>query len=78
MIHSFEDVLVVGLGFGLDGFGVGKYSGVEVLVRDKSGTSWKFLGDVPTVICAWFRFLRQSGIVSPSTAFHACGIQVYP
>jgi hypothetical protein len=78
VINSFEDVLIVGLGVGLDGFGVGKFSGVEVLVRDKTGTSWKFLGDAPTVICAWFRYLGNAGAALPSSTYHACGIQVHP
>jgi hypothetical protein len=78
VIHSFEDVLVVGLGFGLDGYGVGKYSGVEVLVRDKSGKSWKFLGDAPTVVSAWFRYLRNSGATVPGGTYYVYGIQVHP
>jgi hypothetical protein len=77
VINSFDDVLTVGLGFGLDGFGVGKFSGVEVLVRDKAGTSWKFLGDAPTVICAWFRYLGNAGTVLPNGTHYACGIQVH-
>jgi hypothetical protein len=41
-ITSDADILVVGLGYGLDAFGVDKFSGVEVLVREISGVSWKF------------------------------------
>lgn len=78
VINSFEDVLAVGLGYGLDGYGVGKFSGVEILVLDKSGKSWKFLGDAPTVVSAWFRFLRDAGAGMPRGAYHVCGIQVYP
>jgi hypothetical protein len=78
VINSFDDVLAVGLGYGLDGYGVGKYGGVEVLVRDKSGTSWKFLGDAPVVVSAWFHFLGNSGAALPSGPYHVCGIQVHP
>jgi hypothetical protein len=78
VINSFEDVLTVGLGFGLDAYGVGKYSGVEVLVRDKAGKNWKFLGDAPTVVSAWFRFLRDAGAALPGGTYRVCGIQVHP
>ena len=71
-------MLVVELGYGLDGYGVGKFGGVEVLVRDKTGTSWKFLGDAPTVVGAWFRFLSVNGGVLPSGPIQVCGLQVYP
>jgi hypothetical protein len=75
-ITSVADILVVGLGFGLDGYGVGKPGGVEVLVRDKSGTSWKFLGDAPTAIAAWFRFLGVQGAVVPAGPYHFGGLVV--
>jgi hypothetical protein len=78
VIESFDDVLVVGLGYGLDGYGVGKCGGVEVLVRDKNGDSWKFLGDAPTVVSAWFRYMRVNGAALPSEAILVCGIQVHP
>jgi hypothetical protein len=78
VIRSFDDVLVVGLGYGLDGYGVGKFGGIEVLVRDKAGVSWKFMGDAPTVISAWFRFLSNRGAALPNCTFRICGIQVHP
>ncbi len=77
-ITSDSDVLVVALGYGLDGYGVGKFSGVEVLVRDKSGTVWKFLGDVPCVFSAWFKFLAANGTILSDEAFEVCGLQVHP
>ncbi|RWK53159.1 hypothetical protein [Mesorhizobium sp.] len=43
-IASEADVLVVGLGYGLDGFGVGKPGGVEVLAQERSGAKWKLPG----------------------------------
>jgi hypothetical protein len=78
VIQSFDDVLTVGAGYGVDGYGVGKYGGVEVLVRDKSGTIWKFLGDAPVVISAWFSYLRSNGATLPSVPIYAFGIQVHP
>ena len=57
---------------------VGKYGGFEVLVRDKTGTSWKFLGDAPVVVGAWFRYLRNNGATLPSETIQVCGIQVNP
>jgi hypothetical protein len=77
-IESFESVLTVGLGYGLDGFGVGKFGGVEVITKDKSGESWKFLGDVPTAISAWLRFLVNNGAKAPADPISVCGIQIYP
>jgi hypothetical protein len=53
------DVLVVGLGWGLDGWGVGKYGGVEVLVREHDGTKYKMLRDAPVSIAAWFKLLDE-------------------
>lgn len=78
VVASDDDVLVVGLGYGLDGFGVGKFGGIEVIVRDRTGTSWKFLGDVPAVIGAWFRFLAAEGAVLPDGPVVVCGLQVHP
>ncbi|HVY23105.1 MAG TPA: hypothetical protein VG962_07115 [Steroidobacteraceae bacterium] len=77
-ITSDSDVLVVGLGFGLDVYGVGKYSDIEVIVKDKNGQSWKFLGDAPTVISAWFRFLVAHGMAIPNGPYQIFGLQLYP
>lgn len=77
-IASDADVLVVGLGYGLDGYGVGKFGGAEVIVRETAGTSWKFLGDAPTTIGAWFPFLIVHGAALPSGAYLVCNIQVHP
>ena len=77
-IDSFESVLTVGLGYGLDGFGVGKFGGVEVITKDKTGESWKFLGDAPTAISAWLRFLLNNGAKAPAGPISVCGIQIYP
>jgi hypothetical protein len=77
-ISSESDILIVGLGYGLDGFGVGKFGGVEVLVRESTGSMWKYLGDAPTVIGAWFAFLRSEGATLPPEARIAFGLQVHP
>jgi hypothetical protein len=76
-IASDADILVVGLGYGLDGWGVGK-DGVEVLVRERGGEIWKFLGDAPVAISAWFNFLVAHGAVLPAGPHMACGLLVYP
>jgi hypothetical protein len=77
-IASDADVLTVKLGYGLEGYGVGKFDCVEVIVHDKSGQSWKFMGDAPTVIGAWFRFLNAKGAVLPIGPIQIFGLQVYP
>jgi hypothetical protein len=66
-VLSNNDVLVAGLGYGLDGYGVGKFSGVEIIVNEKGGERRKFLGDVPWSIAGWFRYLRRHGAVIPAT-----------
>ena len=78
-ITSENDVLVVGSGWGADAYGVGKYGGVpEVLVLETAGQMWKFLGDVPTAIAAWFRFIAATGVILPLGPFEVCGLQVHP
>jgi hypothetical protein len=77
-ISSESDILVVGLGFGLDGFGVGKYSGVEVLVREHDGTKYKFVGDVQVAIAAWFKWLAMQGATLPAGPYVVCVLQVHP
>jgi hypothetical protein len=76
VLNSFEDVLAVGLGYGLDGFGVGKFSGVEVLVKDKGGQMWKFLGDVPAVLNGWCNYLRSKGAALPKQVCRIGGVDV--
>ena len=77
-VSSEADVLVVGLGYGLDGYGVGKFSGAEVLIRDKQGVSWKFLGDTPVALSAWFRFLQNEGAVLPAGPYRMSNLQIHP
>ena len=77
-ITSENDVLVVALGYGVEGYGVGKFDGYEVVVRDKAGEPWKFLGDAPAAISGWFRFLQSQGAMLPSSPIKVCGIDVHP
>lgn len=65
-ITSAADVLVVGLGYGLESYGIGKFGGVEVIVCDKSGQQWKLLGDAPVAVSGWLRFLKRHGANLPS------------
>ena len=76
-ITSASDVLVVGLGVGLEACGVGKFGGVEVIVRDKTGEKWKFLGDAPVAIAAWLQFLNEHGAALPNGPYHVFGLQLH-
>lgn len=75
-IRSDADVLVVGAGYGIDGYGLGKYGGIEVLVHQTNGEQRKFLADVPYAIAGWFSFLKQHGAPLPADRFTVCGLQV--
>jgi hypothetical protein len=75
-ITSESDVLATGAGFGIDGYGVGKFSGVEVLVNQKDGAVRKFLGDVPWSIAGWFKFLADRGVALPPEELVVCGLVV--
>lgn len=78
-IASNDDVLTVGSGWGMDGWGVGKYGGIpEVLVQETGGDRFKFLGDVPIAISAWFKFIGAKGATLPVGPVQVCGLQVHP
>lgn len=78
-ISSDDDVLAVGSGWGMDGWGVGKYGGIpEVLVHESGGDRFKFLGDVPTAIAAWFKFLAANGATLPAGPIQVGNLQVHP
>jgi hypothetical protein len=47
-------------------------------VSETGGIKYKFLGDVPVAIAAWFKFLHQYGASLPPGPFMSCNIQVYP
>jgi hypothetical protein len=76
-IASDTDVLIVALGWGLDGWGVGKKAVPEVLVRETGGTSYKFLGDAPVAIAAWFKYLDANGATLPAGPFAFYGLQLH-
>lgn len=77
-ITSGDDVLAVGSGWGMDGWGVGKYGGLpEVLVAETAGEQFKFLGDVPVAIAAWLRYLATEGASLPANPIRCCGLQVH-
>lgn len=75
-IGSDGDVLVVGAGYGIDGWGMGKYGGLEVMVHQIDGQQCKFLADVPYTVAGWFAFLKQEGASLPQTSFTICGLPV--
>jgi hypothetical protein len=75
-IDSESDVLATGAGYGIDGYGIGKFSGIEVLVNQRDGTTRKFLGDLSWSIAGWFRFLADGGAPVPATDCIVCGLAV--
>jgi hypothetical protein len=77
-IASESNILATGAGYGIDGYGVGKFGGVEVLVTERDGTVRKFLGDVPWAIAGWFQFLAAQGAAVPPDEYRVCGICVKP
>lgn len=76
-IASESDVLATGAGYGIDGYGVGKDGGVEVLVNQRDGEIWKFLGDVPWAIAGWCRFLNSHGVGVPAEDYVVCGLMIH-
>jgi len=75
-ITSEDDVIFHGAGWGIDGFGIGKYGGLETLIREKSGQVFKFLGDVPCAVQGWSNFLSSQGVVMPGTVHKVCNLPV--
>lgn len=77
-ITSESDVLATGAGYGIDAFGTGKSSGVEVLVKQKDGTIRKMLADVPFAVAGWLKFLADHNTPLPSPEICVCGMTVTP
>jgi hypothetical protein len=75
-LASEADILATGAGYGIDGYGIGKFGGVEVLVIERDGTVRKFLGDVPWAIAGWFQFLAAQGAALPADEHRICGLCV--
>jgi len=76
-ITTDNDILALGLGYGLDGYGVGKMGGVEVIVQETDGTKYKFLGDVPTVLRGWADYLKENGAVFPTGPINFGSIEIH-
>jgi hypothetical protein len=76
LIRSDADVLVVGAGFGIDGYGLGKWGGIEVMVHQTDGQKRKFSADVPYTIAGWFEFLKRQGALLPHEVITVCGLTV--
>lgn len=77
-IWSNDDVLTVALGYGLDAYGVGKPGGVEVLLRERDGTLFKFLADAPAAISAWSKYLSANGAALSTGPIMCGGVQAHP
>lgn len=77
-ITSNDDVLVVAPGYGVDGYGVGKFGGVEVVVNQDNGDQRKFLGDVPAAVRGWLQFLSGKGVAVPGAELTVCNVRVWP
>jgi hypothetical protein len=75
-IASESAILATGAGYGIDGYSIGKFGGVEVLVTERDGTVRKFLGDVPWAIAGWFQFLAAQGASLPADEHRICGLCV--
>jgi hypothetical protein len=64
-------VLVVGTGYGIDGFGLGKYGGdIQVIVHQTDGQQRIFLADVPYAIAGWFLFPETTRCACPRRPIH--------
>ena len=72
LIRSDDDVLVVGAGYGIDGFGLGKFSGIEVMVHQTNGEQRKFLADVSYSIAGWVAFFKKHGGQLPAVRRNSC------
>jgi hypothetical protein len=75
-VASELDILATGAGYGIDGYSIGKFGGVEVLVTERDGTVRKLLGDVPWAIAGWFQFLAAQGAALPPDDYRVCGLCV--
>ena len=66
---------MVGSGFGIDRYGIGKYGGApEVLVRQTNGEQRKFVGDVAFGIAGWFGFLSANDAKLPPGNVTVCNL----
>jgi hypothetical protein len=72
VIERSNQVLSAGSGYGIDGFGVGKFSGIEVLINTNDGKVRKFMGDLPCVMRGWARFFFDKGLVPSDNSVSVC------
>lgn len=77
LVNSYNDVLYVGAGFGVDGYGVGKFGGPEVIITTNDNTKWKFLGDVTAAIKGWFQYLSSHNTELPCEEHTIWGVVVW-
>ncbi len=76
-ITSENDVLAVGLGWGLDAWGVGKMGGKEVIVQETGGDRYKFLGDIPAALRGWAAYVLSQGGTLPGGPVKFGSIEIY-
>jgi len=77
-ISSDGDVLATSAGYGIDGYGLGKYAGIEVILTLKGGEQRKFIPDVQYAIAGWLRLLKIEGTPLPAAPIMVLGVDVYP
>ena len=77
-ITSFGNIVAVGPGYGIDGYGIGKFSGVEGILTQTNGPQRKLLGDIPYSVRGWLLYLQANGAVLPTTPIAVCNLRVWP
>ncbi len=77
-IASDQDFVIAAAGWGIDGWGVGKFGGIEVMVNETAGQKFKFMGDAPTCTAAWLRFLVSQQVILPESQYHFGKLKLYP
>jgi hypothetical protein len=77
-ITSNDDILIVAPGYGIDGYGVGKFGGVELVVDQHNGDRRKFLGDVPAAVRGWLSYMALNGVSILAAEITVCNVKVWP
>ena len=47
------------------------------MVREKDGKKFKFLGDAPVAVAAWFKYLSVKGAALAGGSYYCSGLQVH-